>query len=113
MLRAGKTKMLAICDPQRSPLAPEVPTVFEAGFPELRLDSLNMLFGPPQMSLRLRQRIAAAAAAALNDKDVIEKLRSASMSVSGEGPEIIEKVIAEQQAQVAEIAKILGVQRKN
>ena len=112
MLRAGKTKMLAICDPQRSPLAPDTPTVFEAGYPELRLDSLNVLFGPGQMSPQLRQRIAKDAAEALKEKEVADRLRGASMTVSGAGPEVIEKLIAEQQEQVAGIAKVLGVARK-
>ena len=112
MLRAGKTKMLVICDPQRSPLAPDVPTVFEAGFPELRLDSLNVLFGPGHMTPQLRQRIATDAAEALKEKEIVERLRGASMTVSGGGPEMIEKLIAEQQEQVAGIAKVLGVARK-
>lgn len=112
MLRAGKTKMLAICDPQRTPLASDIPTVFEAGYPELRLDSLNVLFGPSHMSPQLRERVAKDAAAALKEKDVVDKLRGASMTVSGAGPEAVEKIIAEQQAQVADIAKVLGVARK-
>lgn len=112
MLRAGKTKMLVVCDPQRSPLAPDIPTVFEAGFPELRLDSLNVLFGPSHMSPQLRQRVATDAAVALKEKDVIDKLRGASMTVSGAGPDAVEKIIAEQQEQVAGIAKVLGVTRK-
>lgn len=112
MLRAGKTKMLAICDPQRSPLAPDIPTVFEAGYPELRLDSLNVLFGPGHMAPQLRQRIAKDAAEALKDKEVVDRLRGASMVVSGAGPEVVEKLIAEQQEQVAGIAKVLGVTRK-
>jgi len=113
MLRAGRTKMLVICDPQRSPLAPDTMTVFEAGFPELRLDSLNVLFGPSQMSLQLRNRIAQSSAEALKDSEVVERLRGASMIVSGAGPEMVEKLIAEQQVQVAEIAKVLGMSRKN
>jgi tripartite-type tricarboxylate transporter receptor subunit TctC len=112
MLRAGKTKMLAICDPQRSPLASDIPTVFEAGFPELRLDSLNVLFGPSHMTAQVRQRVASDAAKALTEKDVIDRLRGASMTVSGAGPAEVEKVIAEQQQQVADIAKVLGVTRK-
>jgi tripartite-type tricarboxylate transporter receptor subunit TctC len=112
MLRAGKTKMLAICDPQRSPLAPDIPTVLEAGFPELRIDSLNVLFGPSHMSPQLRQRVANDAGNAFKQKDVVDRLRGASMTVSGDGPDVVDKLMAEQQEQVAGIAKVLGVTRK-
>jgi tripartite-type tricarboxylate transporter receptor subunit TctC len=38
-VRAGTVKALAIASPQRSPLAPEIPTAAEAGLPELQIDA--------------------------------------------------------------------------
>jgi tripartite-type tricarboxylate transporter receptor subunit TctC len=37
-VRTGALKALAITSPQRSPLAPDIPTAAEAGLPELQLD---------------------------------------------------------------------------
>jgi tripartite-type tricarboxylate transporter receptor subunit TctC len=38
-VRSGALKALAITSPQRSPLAPEIPTAAEAGLPELQIDA--------------------------------------------------------------------------
>jgi tripartite-type tricarboxylate transporter receptor subunit TctC len=38
-VRGGTLKPLAITSPQRSPLAPEIPTAAEAGLPELQIDA--------------------------------------------------------------------------
>src|SRR5580700_1174761 len=37
-VRSGALKALALTSPQRSPLAPEIPTAAEAGMPELQID---------------------------------------------------------------------------
>ena len=112
MLQAGKTKLLAIGDPQRSELVPGVPTVIEAGFPELQILSMNALFGPAHMPLELRQRVSKDVAAALKEKDIVEKLRASGQQEVGGGPDALAATLAEQQAQVTRIAHVLGVARK-
>ena len=57
--QAGKIKPLAVTNKVRAPTAPDVPTVKEAGYPDLSLDGLVGFFGPPEMSNALRERIAA------------------------------------------------------
>jgi len=39
LVHSGKLKALAMISPQRSPLAPDIPTTAEAGFPELQIDN--------------------------------------------------------------------------
>jgi NAD(P)-dependent dehydrogenase (short-subunit alcohol dehydrogenase family) len=58
-IEAGKIKPLAVTNKVRAPTAPDVPTVKEAGYPDLTLDGLVGFFGPPEMSNALRERIAA------------------------------------------------------
>jgi tripartite-type tricarboxylate transporter receptor subunit TctC len=38
-VRSGALKALAVISPQRSPLAPEIPSSVEAGLPELQIDN--------------------------------------------------------------------------
>jgi tripartite-type tricarboxylate transporter receptor subunit TctC len=45
-VRAGRLKGLAISSEKRSPLAPDVPTVAEAGFPEMKLNTWFVLLAP-------------------------------------------------------------------
>jgi tripartite-type tricarboxylate transporter receptor subunit TctC len=112
MLRAGKTKLLAVCDPQRSDVAPGVPTVVEAGYPELMAPSLNILFGPAHMPLALRQSIAKDIAAALKEKEVQDRLRAGGMQIVGAEPEKVIETLKEHHALVARVAQVLGVTRK-
>ena len=59
LIQAGKIKMLAVTSRKRVDIAPDVPTVAEAGFPFLGLDSLIGIYGPRGMSNALRESIAA------------------------------------------------------
>src|SRR5260370_651125 len=56
---AGKVKLLAVTNTARSSVLPDVPTVTEAGYPDLALDGLVGFFGPPTMPERIRDAIAA------------------------------------------------------
>ena len=42
---AGRGKFLFVPNRERSPLAPDVPTAREAGFPELTFDAVNGIYG--------------------------------------------------------------------
>src|SRR4029450_985943 len=66
-LQAGKVKLLAVTNSVRAPVLPDVPTVTEAGYPDLALDGLVGFFGPPEMPLPLRTRIAAGVGAGGGD----------------------------------------------
>ena len=61
-VRSGALKALALTSPQRSPLAPEIPTAAEAGMPELQIDGwicvLTTGGTPTPIVERLDQEIA-------------------------------------------------------
>ena len=57
--QTGKIKIIAINDRERSPIAPNVPSVVEAGFPSLLASPVLGLLGPRDMPIDLRRRIAA------------------------------------------------------
>ena len=48
-LQAGKVKLLAVTNTARAAVVPEVPTVTEAGYPDLAFDGLVGFFGPPEI----------------------------------------------------------------
>jgi tripartite-type tricarboxylate transporter receptor subunit TctC len=45
-LKSGKLKGLAIAADERSPLAPDVPTIAEAGYPQMKLNTYFVLLAP-------------------------------------------------------------------
>jgi tripartite-type tricarboxylate transporter receptor subunit TctC len=65
-VRSGALKALAVISPQRSPLAPEIPTSAEAGLPELQIDNWICIMGtggtPDPIIARLDDEIAKALA---------------------------------------------------
>ena len=62
-IQAGQARGIAVLSSKRSPLAPEVPTMSEAGVPGLDVDSWLGIFAPaktpPQAIARLRREIRA------------------------------------------------------
>jgi tripartite-type tricarboxylate transporter receptor subunit TctC len=111
-VQAGKAKVAAIAAPNRTPLAPDIPSAPEAGFPTLGYESTIGLYGPAGMPLDLRKRIAADVIEALNDPTVSKRLFNAGMAINPQGPEELAKVVARQKAATARLADILGVKAK-
>ena len=107
-LEAGKIKLLAMANTVRAPSQPNVPTVAEAGYPELVLDGLVGLFGPPGMPLELRQRITADIRA-VADSTMADRLALTGQLMNLGGPEEFAKSIDEQRAKVAAFAADLGI----
>ena len=107
-MQAGKIKELAVVNTVRAPTMPDLPTAAEAGFPGLTLDGLVGLFGPSDMPLKRRQRIASDIRA-VADKTFDDRLTTTGQLMNIGGPEEFEKSIDEQRAQVALYAKELGI----
>jgi tripartite-type tricarboxylate transporter receptor subunit TctC len=105
---AGRIKMLAIANGDRSPSVPNVPTTAEAGFPELTLDGLVGLFGPPSMPRELRERITSDIRK-VADSTVADRLTLTGQLMNIGGPDEFAKSIEEQRAKVAAFASLLGV----
>jgi tripartite-type tricarboxylate transporter receptor subunit TctC len=61
-VRSGALKALAVISPQRSPLAPEIPSSVEAGLPELQIDNWICIMGtggtPTPIITRLDEEVA-------------------------------------------------------
>ena len=107
-LEAGKIKLLAVYNSMRAPIAPDVATVAEAGFPELTMDELVGLFGPSEMPLALRERIAGDVQA-VSDASVAERLLITGQILNTGGPAEFGEAVEEQRAKIAAIANELGI----
>jgi tripartite-type tricarboxylate transporter receptor subunit TctC len=108
-LQAGKIKMLASTNSMRPPGNPEVPTVTEAGYPELTLDGLVGFFGPHDMSAALRKHIAADVRAVVQEPDFGEKLSVTGQIANAGGPAEFAAAMQEQRERLAIAAKELGL----
>lgn len=108
-VQGGKVKLVAVTGRERIPMAPDVPTAIEAGFPSLELEGLVGVFGPPKMPQALRDRIATDIKAEAADGVIGKRLATTGQIVNiGTGAELA-ATIDKQRAQVAAVAKAMGM----
>ncbi|HYZ44306.1 MAG TPA: tripartite tricarboxylate transporter substrate binding protein [Xanthobacteraceae bacterium] len=108
-LQAGKVKLMAVTNGVRAPVLPDVPTVTEAGYPDLALDGLVGFFGPPEMPLALREHIAADVEQVGADPAIATRLNDTGQLPNFGGPADFHAAIEQQRARVAAAAKELGI----
>jgi tripartite-type tricarboxylate transporter receptor subunit TctC len=107
-VEAEKVKVLAVINHTRAPVMPEVPTAVEAGYPSLELDGVVGFFGPPEMADDVRARIADDITTVASDPNIAKMLMSTGQIVSAGNGAAFAASIAQQRAQVAEVAKLFG-----
>jgi tripartite-type tricarboxylate transporter receptor subunit TctC len=110
--QAGRVKVIAVTNRARAPAAAAIPTVTEAGFPALAFDGLVGLFGPREMPLELRERIADDLRAAISEPAVAARLNATGQVVAPGAPAELAAAIDEQRAQLAASAQVLGIAPK-
>jgi tripartite-type tricarboxylate transporter receptor subunit TctC len=103
--KAGRTKLIAVNNRERSPLAPEVPTALEAGYPELTFEGPIGLYGWRDMPSGLKDQIAADLRAVAADPDIERRLAAMGSMVRPGTPAEFAASIAAQRATVAAITK--------
>ena len=87
LVQAGKLRVLAVTSRKRVDVATDVPTVAEAGFPYLGLDSLIGMYGPRGMTSALRESIAADVRAVVTaDPTIASRLAATGQVVDLRGP---------------------------
>jgi tripartite-type tricarboxylate transporter receptor subunit TctC len=110
MMRAGRIKVLLVTSKRRALSAPELPTAAEAGYPALAMETAGGLFGPPQMPPELRETIAGELRKITEDDPIIgQRLADTGQIMTLRGPADFARSVAEQNDQLAAIAKILGL----
>jgi tripartite-type tricarboxylate transporter receptor subunit TctC len=107
--QAGKLRFLAVINRMRSPLAPDVPTAAEAGYPDLTFDGVTGFFGWRDMSVELRDRIAADVQAVSENPVVKERLAAIGIVSRGSTASEFAAAIEEQRAKVAAVAAAIGL----
>ncbi len=111
LIEAGKVRLVGVGG--RTALAPGVPTVTEAGYPSLQIETTSGFYGPRGMPLELRQRIGRDVIEVTNDPTISQRIASSGQNVRTGGPGDMSHTLKQQAARAAEIAKILGMTAKN
>ena len=113
LVEAGKIRVVAVGGRQRTPLVPGAPTVVEAGYPGLQMETTSGFYGPKGMPLELRQRIGAEVVEAASDPTIAQRISSSGQAMQPGGPEELARALKQQAEHAANIAKVLGMAAKN
>jgi tripartite-type tricarboxylate transporter receptor subunit TctC len=104
----GRIRLLAVASRQRAPLMSGLPTVAEAGFPDLTVDAVIGLFGWRGMPVVTRERLAAEAISSLREPAATERLHEGGLLPSPGGASEMAGVISAQKTRVEAALRILG-----
>lgn len=94
----GKLRLLGTVLPQRAPLAPDVPTMAEAGYPNVSTPTWQALFAPPRTPRDVQGRISGEVLAALKDADLRTRFAQQALAAEALGPDALAKVVADDTA---------------
>ncbi|MBI3374364.1 MAG: tripartite tricarboxylate transporter substrate binding protein [Betaproteobacteria bacterium] len=109
LIRAGKLKGLAVTSTRRSSLAPELPTMIEAGLPGFEVVGWYMLLAPAGMPKDVMTVLNAEVNRAIKDPEVGAKLGSQGVEWVGGTPEQADSFLRAEMARWGKIAKETGM----
>jgi len=104
-VQAGKVKLLAVTNTMRSPAAPDVPTVVEAGYPDFAFGGFLGLFGAKDMPEDLCERVSSQVRLALNEPEIQKRLTSVGLITRGTSPAEFATLMNAQRAKWSAIAR--------
>ncbi|WP_127998122.1 Bug family tripartite tricarboxylate transporter substrate binding protein [Piscinibacter defluvii] len=109
LLQAGKLKLLAVTTPKRIALAPNTPTMVEAGVPGFEMASWQAVYAPKGTPRPIVERLHAEIARALQQPDVQAKLHGQlGMDLVGGSPQELAALMAREIPRWAALVKKSG-----
>ncbi|MGS1107408.1 Bug family tripartite tricarboxylate transporter substrate binding protein [Achromobacter anxifer] len=109
LLQTGKLKLLAVTTKDRIALAPEVPTMQEAGVPGFQMASWQAVYAPKGTPKPILDKLAQEIAVIVKEPDVQEKLgKTMGMELVGSTPEQLRDLMATEIPRWAEVVKRSG-----
>ena len=107
--RAGKLRILAHASDKRSPLAPEIPTLAEAGYPGYVAVTSFGLFAKAGIAPQVANEIAAAVTEALRLPAVVDALRKMGLEPVGGTPAEFQRRVLADRERWAPVIKEAGI----
>ena len=86
-IQAGTLSALAVSSPQRSPVAPQVPTMAEGGYPDVEAVAWHGIFAPAKTPPAIIDKLHTEIVKALQNPDIKELLSKQAMQPVGDTPQ--------------------------
>lgn len=106
---SGKLRPLAVAAKKRLAMLPDVPTMAEAGFPGVEMDSWSGVLAPARTPADIVAKLHREVVKALQSPDVREKLTSQGAEVVASSPAEFKAFIAHENQVMGQLAKIINL----
>ena len=108
-VKSGRLKPLAVTSTKRIDTLPDVPTIEEAGYPDLQAGSWQGIFVPTGTSREVVDRLFQVTTQVMKDPDVIARLKNGgAVAVTSASPADFAKYVGAETERWAKIAKEAG-----
>jgi tripartite-type tricarboxylate transporter receptor subunit TctC len=108
-VRAGKIKALALFSSKRSPGAPEVPTIVEAGGPPIEGSTWVLFLAPVGTPRAVIDRLSAEVAKVVRDPEIQQRFTQLGIEPVGSTPEEAGKFLQDEVTKWAKVIQTAGV----
>jgi tripartite-type tricarboxylate transporter receptor subunit TctC len=108
-MRSGQLRGLEVTGAKRDPVAPELPTMAEAGVPGYEVSSWHGLFVPAKTPSEIVRKISVDTIAALADPVVKSKLAEAGYMVVGSSPDGLQTLLKSEIDKWSAVIKRIGI----
>jgi len=107
-IESGGLRMLAIAGDTRHPRIPDVPTMPEAGYPDVQMQQWFGLFGPPGMPPGIVQKLNTEFVRALQSDEVKNQVLPQVANVIPSTPEELRSLVANDMVRLGKVVKESG-----
>ena len=109
LVKSGKLRALAITSTQRSPIAPDLPTMIEAGVPGYEMSGWNAIFAPKSTPAPVVARLHAELARILGSPEVKEQFAALGAEPIGNTPDELAAFLKADKARWGKIIEEKGI----
>ena len=112
MVKSGRIKGLAVSSAQRTPAAPDIPTVAEQGVPGFENVSWHALFAPAKTPTPIVAKLNDAVGKILRDPEVGKRLDTQAAVPSPGTPEALQKFMADEADRANRVMQSAGLKKQ-
>ncbi|HSD99687.1 MAG TPA: tripartite tricarboxylate transporter substrate binding protein [Burkholderiales bacterium] len=109
-VRAGKLHSIGVTTPQRSPIAPELPTIAESGLPGYEVSTWFGIFVPSATPRAAVAQLNQALAAIVKSPQMLERLAKDGLTPVASMPEEFAQEVARDTEKYGKVIRALGIQ---
>ena len=106
---SGQARILAVATDKRLDVLPDIPTMAEAGYPQVVSETWNAISAPPRTPMAIVDKLNGAINAALQEPDVKQRFRQLQLLAGGGSPAQTKKFVEDERAMWAKVIKDAGV----